>query len=53
LVVGNISFRDAFEDRQNQIFGHTGTGGVAGFHISEFDRWLTNEDEDEEDQQSK
>jgi len=47
-IFGNLTFRDRFGDRRNQIFGQVCSGGVNGFRYTEFEGWLSPEEEDEE-----
>jgi len=46
-IFGNIAFRDNFGDRQNQVFGYVCMGGIKGFQFRAFDRWLSQEEDDE------
>jgi hypothetical protein len=47
-IFGNIAFVDHFGDRQNQIFGEVCSGGINGFHFSQFEGWVGTDENDED-----
>lgn len=46
-VFGSIAFKDNFGERQGQTFGHICMGGLSGFKFREYDRWLSQEEDEE------
>jgi hypothetical protein len=47
LIFGNIDFKDNFGEKRSQAFGYICMGGITGTGFRQYDRWLTNDDEDE------
>jgi len=47
LFIGILHFKDNFGDRNDPIFGEYCDGGVDGFEFRAFDRWLSQEEDDE------
>lgn len=46
-IFGQITFVDAFGNREKTRVGHTGVGGSKGFDFSLFEHWLSNDEEED------
>jgi hypothetical protein len=47
-IFGTIAFMDNFGDRRNQLFGCVCAGGINGLQFNDFEGWLNDDEEDEQ-----